>query len=118
MSSRGQANSSRSKKSREKLYSNTRDHSQDSVASDIEPPKVRSRIRENGRKKEASRSKASKSHCKVRDSKCSTTLEKTPSSRNLSRKKDDKKGRGDKLMDDRKKEKSESPIHGLYFSIV
>ena len=114
MSSRGQANSSRSKKPRDKQSSQTRDHSQDSIKSEVEPVKSRPRSREDGKKKEISRSKTNKSPRKVRGNKDFTTIEKSSSSRNLSGRKDDKKERGDNLAHDKSKEANKSPVHGMH----
>ena len=113
MSSRGQANSSRSKKPRDKRTSQTRDHSHDSIRSETDPLNARIRARDDGKRKELSRVRTGRSPRKMRDNKDSTTIERSSSSRNLSGRKDDNKGRGDNIVHDKAREANKSPVYGL-----
>lgn len=113
MSSRGQANSSRSKKPRDKKASQVRDHSHDSNRSDTEQSNTRIKSKDDGRRKDASRSRASRSPRKTRDNKEQINIEKASSTRNLLGRKDDVKSRSENAAQDKGRETSKSPVYGL-----
>ena len=117
MSSRGQANSIRSKKTRERQTSHARDNSQESIKSETEPTKPQPRSREDGRRKEVPRSKTNKSPRKMRGNKDINAIEKSPSSRSLSGRKEDKKGRNDNQAHEKGRESNKSPVLGLFIAL-